>query len=82
MPKVDRECVTHFHACDCREAEFDAWQAQCEVSAAVIHRLGSEKALHMALLQKAHTYMRASSPPERFEKWMTEVGNEIERVLG
>lgn len=22
MPRVDRECVTHHHACDCREKKF------------------------------------------------------------
>lgn len=26
MPGVDRDCVTHHHACDCREARFRAME--------------------------------------------------------
>jgi len=30
MPGVDRECTTHHHACDCREAKFAALEAENE----------------------------------------------------
>ena len=30
MPGVDRECTTHHHACDCREAKFAELEAEIE----------------------------------------------------
>lgn len=32
MSGVDRECVTHHHACDCREAKFAAMQEALEAA--------------------------------------------------
>jgi hypothetical protein len=46
MPGVDRECVTHFHACDCREAKFKRTEEQLAAAdrlAESAHALSTER---------------------------------------
>ena len=38
MPHVDRECITHHHACDCREAHFKRLEERLRAAEAVLEK--------------------------------------------
>lgn len=76
MSKKARPCVTHFHACDCREAEFEQARKYCIEAQEETHRLRLQ--LQSATFERNCAQKDLATAREALGKILREYGDETQ----
>jgi hypothetical protein len=86
MPNVERGCVTHHYACDCREAKFSRMEAEnaklrreVECLTAGNHRISRCEEEEFGIITAQETRIRALEAALRAIEWWK--GNEVHYCL-